>query len=44
MTLSKKLLFKVALRSFLLQASWNYRGMMSMGFLYSIAPGLDFIY
>lgn len=44
MTLSKKLLFKVALRSFLLQASWNYRGMMSMGFLYSIAPGLDYIY
>ncbi len=44
MTLSKWLLFKVALRSFLLQASWNYRGMMSMGFLYSIAPGLDCIY
>ncbi len=44
MTLSKWLLFKVALRSFLLQASWNYRGMMSMGFLYSIAPGLDHIY
>ena len=44
MTLSKRLLFKVALRSFLLQASWNYRGMMSMGFLYSIAPGLDSIY
>ena len=44
MTLSKKLLFKIALRSFLLQASWNYRGMTSMGFLYSIAPGLDSIY
>ncbi len=44
MTLSKWLLFKIALRSLLLQASWNYRGMMSMGFLYSIAPGLDYIY
>ena len=44
MTLSKWLLFKIALRSFLLQASWNYRGMMNMGFLYSIAPGLDYIY
>ncbi len=44
MTLSRWLLFKIAVRSFLLQASWNYRGMMSMGFLYSIAPGLDYIY
>jgi mannose/fructose/N-acetylgalactosamine-specific phosphotransferase system component IID len=34
----------VAFRSFFLQASWNYRGMMNIGFLYSIKPGLDEIY
>lgn len=44
MTLSRWQLFSIAFRSILLQASWNYRGMMSMGFLYSIAPGLDSIY
>jgi PTS system mannose-specific IID component len=35
------MLVKVAFRSFFLQASWNYRGMMSMGFLYAISPALD---
>ena len=44
MTLSRWQLFRIAFRSLFLQASWNYRGMMSMGFLYSIAPGLDYIY
>lgn len=42
--LTKATLIKVAFRSFFLQASWNYRGMMSMGFLYAISPGLDKIY
>lgn len=42
--LSSKLLFQVAFRSFFLQASWNFRGMMSMGFLYAIRPALDQIH
>lgn len=42
--LSSTTLFQVAFRSFFLQASWNFRGMMSMGFLYSIKPGLDQIW
>ncbi|NLM17720.1 MAG: PTS system mannose/fructose/sorbose family transporter subunit IID [Candidatus Riflebacteria bacterium] len=42
--LSKFTLFKIAFRSFFLQASWNYRGLMNMGFLYAISPGLDLIY
>lgn len=40
-TLSRYMLARIAFRSFFLQSSWNYRGMMSMGFLYSISPGLD---
>jgi len=35
---------QVAFRSFFLQASWNFRGMMNMGFLYSLKPALDMIY
>ena len=42
--LSNGCLLRVAFRSFFLQASWNYRGMMSIGFLYAIKPGLDQIY
>jgi len=42
--LSDVLLFRIAFRSFFLQASWNFRGMMSIGFLYAIKPGLDSIY
>lgn len=42
--ISNTTLAKVAFRSFLLQASWNYRGMMSMGLLYSLSPALDVIY
>lgn len=34
-------LLRIAFRSFFLQSSWNYRGMMNMGFLYAISPGLD---
>lgn len=40
-SLSSTMLIRVAFRSFFLQSSWNYRGMMSMGFLYAISPGLD---
>jgi len=40
----KLLLFRVAFRSFFLQASWNYRGMMNMGFLYALQPALDELY
>lgn len=42
--LSRWLLLRVAFRSFFLQASWNYKGMMNMGFLYAIQPGLDLIH
>lgn len=44
MTFSRWQLLNVAMRSFLLQASWNYNHMMNMGFLYSISPCLDVIY
>jgi PTS system mannose-specific IID component len=42
--LNRLMLARVAFRSFFLQSSWNYRGMMSMGFLYAIAPALDQIH
>jgi len=42
--LSRWLLLRVAFRSFFLQASWNYKGMMNMGLLYAIQPGLDQIH
>lgn len=42
--LSRIRLLQVAFRSFFLQASWNYRGMMNMGFLYALQPGLDRIH
>lgn len=42
--LSRLMLTRIAFRSFFLQSSWNYRGMMSMGFLYAISPALDSIH
>lgn len=42
--LDRVTLLHIAFRSFFIQASWNYRGMMNMGFLYAIKPGLDSIY
>ncbi|MBF0405927.1 MAG: PTS system mannose/fructose/sorbose family transporter subunit IID [Candidatus Riflebacteria bacterium] len=42
--LSRLMLLRIAFRSFFLQASWNFRGMMSMGLVYSLKPGLDIIY
>ncbi len=44
MRMSRLMLMRVAFRSFFLQSSWNYRGMMSMGFLYAIGPALDQIH
>ena len=35
---------RVFLRSFLLQAAWNRRGMQNLGFEYAIAPALDALY
>jgi mannose/fructose/N-acetylgalactosamine-specific phosphotransferase system component IID len=37
-------LVRIFLRSFLIQASWNYKGMLSLGFLYTIMPGLNRLY
>jgi len=34
-------LLRIFLRSFLIQASWNYRGMLNLGFLFTIRPGLS---
>ena len=42
--LTRMMLARIAFRSFFLQSSWNYRGMMSMGFLYAISPALDQIH
>lgn len=42
--LKNGVLLEVAFRSFFLQSSWNYRGMMNIGFLYALKPGLDTIY
>jgi len=37
-------LLRIFLRSFLIQASWNYQGMLNLGFLFAIMPGLDRLY
>lgn len=37
-------LAKVFLRSFLLQASWNFERLQSLGVLYAMAPALRFLY
>jgi PTS system mannose-specific IID component len=37
-------LAKVFFRSFLLQASWNFERLQSLGVLYTIAPALRFLY
>jgi len=39
-----RVLAKVLLRSFLLQASWNFERLQSLGVLYTIAPALRFFY
>lgn len=39
-----RVLAKVLLRSFLLQASWNFERLQSLGVLYTITPALRFFY
>ncbi len=40
----RKVLRRVFVRSFLLQALWSYKGMQNIGFLYTIKPVLDFLW
>lgn len=42
--LPKRILGKVILRSFFLQASWNFERMQSLGFLFAVAPALRLLY
>jgi PTS system mannose-specific IID component len=37
-------LFRTFLRSFFLQASWNFERLQNLGFLYSLVPALRFLY
>jgi len=34
-------LIRIYFRSFLIQASWNYQGLLNLGFLFTIMPGLS---
>lgn len=42
--LRRRLLFRILLRSFLLQASWNFERMQSLGVVYVLAPALRVFY
>lgn len=42
--LTNKDIFKIFIRSFYIQGSWNYQRMLNLGFCYSILPILDKIY
>jgi PTS system mannose-specific IID component len=42
--LSGRVLARVFLRSLLLQAAWNPRGMQNLGFCYAVGPALDALY
>jgi mannose PTS system EIID component len=42
--LPKAVLAQVLLRSFLLQASWNFERLQNLGFLFVLAPALRFLY
>jgi PTS system mannose-specific IID component len=42
--LPKALLARTLVKSFLLQASWNFKGLQSLGVLYAIAPALRYLY
>ncbi len=42
--LPNKILFKTLLRSFLLQTSWSFQNLQSLGFLFVALPGLRFFY
>jgi PTS system mannose-specific IID component len=43
-TIPKTVLFRVLLRSFLLQASWNFERLQNLGALYVLKPALCFLY
>jgi mannose PTS system EIID component len=43
-SLPKAVLVQVFLRSFLLQASWNFERLQNLGFLFVLAPALRFLY
>lgn len=42
--LKGRLYLSIFLRTFLLQGSWNFRGMQHLGFLYAILPALNHFY
>ena len=42
--LPKKILIQTFFRSFLLQASWSFQGLQSLGFLFVLFPALEFFY
>ncbi len=42
--ITQKDLFRIFIRSFYIQASWNYQRMINLGFCYSILPILDKLY
>ncbi len=42
--LNKKDIFRIFIRSFYIQGSWNYQRMLNLGFCYSILPILDKLY
>ena len=42
--LTKKDIFRIFIRSFYIQGSWNYQRMLNLGFCYSILPILDRLY
>jgi len=44
MVLDRKTRFKVFIRSLFVQACWNFESMQSVGFLYTVLPGLEKIY
>ncbi len=44
MRLPHGVLFRTFLRSFFLQASWNFERLQNLGFLYSLVPALRFLY
>jgi mannose PTS system EIID component len=43
-SLPKAVLAQIFLRSFLLQASWNFERLQNLGFLFVLAPALRFLY
>lgn len=44
LTIPRRVMWKVFLRSQMLQASWNYERMQSMGYAYILEPALDHLF